>query len=158
MSTETTAPDEVAALKAELARLRNGAQQLGKIVTWQAQSMQAARIEMIQNGPEAAMQWILNAYTLCISALLLLGGAAADQFGRRRVFLIGITIFAIASVGCGLAPHIAVLILARAIQGVGAALLIPCSLALIGAAYNEKADKRSWQAMQDFFAEIFATK
>ena len=60
MSTETTAPDEVAALKAELARLRNGAQQLGKIVTWQAQSMEAARIEMIQNGPEAAMQWILN--------------------------------------------------------------------------------------------------
>ena len=85
-----------------------------------------------------AMQWILNAYTLCISALLLLGGAAADQFGRRKIFLIGLTIFAIASVGCGLAPHISVLILARAVQGVGAALLIPCSLALIGAAYNEK--------------------
>ena len=85
-----------------------------------------------------AMQWILNAYTLCISALLLLGGAAADQFGRRRIFLIGITIFAVASVGCGLAPHISVLILARAVQGMGAALLIPCSLALIGAAYNEK--------------------
>jgi EmrB/QacA subfamily drug resistance transporter len=84
-----------------------------------------------------AMQWILNAYTLCISALLLLGGAAADQFGRRKVFMVGITIFAIASVGCGLAPHISVLILARAVQGVGAALLIPCSLALIGAAYNE---------------------
>jgi EmrB/QacA subfamily drug resistance transporter len=85
-----------------------------------------------------AMQWILNAYTLCISALLLLGGAAADQFGRRKIFLIGITIFAVASVGCGLAPQISVLILARAIQGVGAALLIPCSLALIGAAYDEK--------------------
>jgi EmrB/QacA subfamily drug resistance transporter len=85
-----------------------------------------------------AMQWILNAYTLCISALLLLGGAAADQLGRRKIFLVGITIFAIASVGCGLAPHISVLILARAVQGVGAALLIPCSLALIGAAYNEK--------------------
>jgi MFS family permease len=85
-----------------------------------------------------AMQWILNAYTLCISALLLLGGAAADQFGRRRIFLVGITIFALASVGCGLAPHISVLILGRAVQGVGAALLIPCSLALIGAAYNEK--------------------
>jgi EmrB/QacA subfamily drug resistance transporter len=85
-----------------------------------------------------AMQWILNAYTLCISALLLLGGAAADQLGRRKIFLVGITIFAVASVGCGLAPHISVLILARAVQGVGAALLIPCSLALIGAAYNEK--------------------
>jgi MFS family permease len=96
-------------------------------------------IESALHSTLPAMQWILNAYTLCISALLLLGGAAADQFGRRRVFLIGITIFAIASVGCGLAPNIAVLILARAIQGVGAALLIPCSLALIGAAYNEKA-------------------
>jgi EmrB/QacA subfamily drug resistance transporter len=85
-----------------------------------------------------AMQWILNAYTLCISALLLLGGAAADQLGRRKIFLVGITIFAVASVGCGLAPHISVLILARAVQGVGAALLIPCSLALIGAAYSEK--------------------
>jgi EmrB/QacA subfamily drug resistance transporter len=85
-----------------------------------------------------AMQWILNAYTLCISALLLLGGAAADQLGRRKIFLVGITIFAVASVGCGLAPHISVLILARAVQGVGAALLIPCSLALIGSAYSEK--------------------
>ena len=95
-------------------------------------------IESALHSTLPAMQWILNAYTLCISALLLLGGAAADQFGRRRIFLIGITIFAVASVGCGLAPHIAVLIIARAIQGVGAALLIPCSLALIGAAYNEK--------------------
>lgn len=86
----------------------------------------------------AGMQWIINAYTLCISALLLVGGAAADQFGRRRVFLIGITIFTIASVGCGLASGIATLVGSRAIQGVGAALLIPCSLALIGAAYEEK--------------------
>src|ERR1700761_4722493 len=96
------------------------------------------RIESALHTTLPAMQWILNAYTLCISALLLLGGAAADQFGRRKIFLIGLTIFAVASVGCGLAPHISVLILARAIQGVGAALLIPCSLALIGAAYNEK--------------------
>ena len=85
-----------------------------------------------------AMQWIINAYTLCISALLLLGGAAADQFGRRRIFLLGILIFAVASLGCGLARHVSVLIVARAIQGLGAALLIPCSLALIGAAYGEK--------------------
>jgi EmrB/QacA subfamily drug resistance transporter len=85
-----------------------------------------------------AMQWIINAYTLCISALLLVGGAAADQFGRRRVFLIGITIFTIGSIGCGFAPGIGTLVGSRALQGLGAALLIPCSLALIGAAYNEK--------------------
>jgi EmrB/QacA subfamily drug resistance transporter len=86
----------------------------------------------------AALQWVINAYTLCISALLLVGGAAADQFGRRFVFLIGITIFAVASIGCGLAPDVPVLIVSRAVQGLGAALLIPCSLALIGAAYDEK--------------------
>ena len=86
----------------------------------------------------AYMTWVINAYTLCMSALLLIGGAAADQIGRRRIFIIGITIFAIASIGCGLAPNVQVLILARAVQGVGAALLIPCSLAIIGAAFSEK--------------------
>src|SRR3982074_3151050 len=62
----------------------------------------------------AAMQWVINAYTLCMSALLLIGGAAADQFGRRRIFLTGIAIFTVASLGCGLARNIAVLIMARA--------------------------------------------
>jgi EmrB/QacA subfamily drug resistance transporter len=84
-----------------------------------------------------AMQWVVNAYTLCMSALILAGGAAADRLGRRRIFLLGIGIFATASVVCGLAPRVEALILARVIQGLGAALLIPCSLALIGATYNE---------------------
>ena len=86
----------------------------------------------------AAMQWVVNAYTLCMSALLLIGGATADQFGRRRVFLIGVTLFAVASLVCGLAPEVRTLIVARTLQGVGAALLVPCSLALIAAAYDEK--------------------
>jgi EmrB/QacA subfamily drug resistance transporter len=86
----------------------------------------------------AAMQWVINAYTLSMSALLLIGGAAADQFGRRRMFLIGVSLFALASLVCGLAPGIGVLIGARIAQGVGAALLVPCSLALIGAAFDEK--------------------
>jgi len=85
----------------------------------------------------AAMQWVINAYTLCMSALLLLGGAAADQFGRRLIFVIGVSIFAVASLGCGLAANVQSLIAARAIQGAGAALLIPCSLALIAAAFDE---------------------
>ena len=85
-----------------------------------------------------AMQWVVNAYTLCMSALLLVGGAAADQFGRRRVFVIGVLVFAAASLVCGLSPNVTVLIGARVLQGVGAALLVPCSLALIGAAYDEK--------------------
>lgn len=86
----------------------------------------------------SAMQWVINAYTLCMSALLLVGGAAADQFGRRRIFLIGVTIFAVASVGCGLATDVPVLLGARAAQGIGGALLVPCSLALIGASFDEK--------------------
>jgi EmrB/QacA subfamily drug resistance transporter len=86
----------------------------------------------------AAMQWVINAYTLCMSALLLIGGAAADRFGRRVLFLIGIVSFTLASIACGCAPGIGTLIAARAIQGVAAALLIPCSLAIIGAAFDEQ--------------------
>lgn len=84
------------------------------------------------------MQWVVNAYTLCMTALLLAGGATADRFGRRRIFMIGVAVFAVASLGCGAAPDVGVLIGARALQGLGAALLVPCSLALIGAAYGEK--------------------
>jgi EmrB/QacA subfamily drug resistance transporter len=83
------------------------------------------------------VQWLVNAYTLCLSALLLVGGATGDQYGRRRLFIIGISIFALASLWCGLAPNLAQLISARAVQGAGAALLLPCSLALIGATFDE---------------------
>jgi EmrB/QacA subfamily drug resistance transporter len=86
----------------------------------------------------AVIQWLVNAYTLCLSALLLIGGAAADHFGRRKMLMVGIIIFAAASLCCGIASSIAQLILARAMQGVGAALLIPCSLALIGASFDEE--------------------
>jgi EmrB/QacA subfamily drug resistance transporter len=86
----------------------------------------------------SAMTWVINSYTLCMSALLLIGGALADQVGRRRIFVTGLSIFAVASVGCGLALDLSTLILTRAVQGVGAALLIPCSLAIIGAVFDEK--------------------
>jgi EmrB/QacA subfamily drug resistance transporter len=86
----------------------------------------------------AVIQWLVNAYTLCLSALLLSGGAAADRFGRRAMLIVGVVLFAAASLWCGLAPGIAQLILARAVQGVGAAVLIPCSLALIGASFDEE--------------------
>src|SRR5579863_964387 len=85
-----------------------------------------------------AMQWVVNAYTLCMSALILSAGAAADRLGRRRIFLVGIGIFAASSIACGLAPRIEPLILARVIQGLGAAMLVPCSLAIIGAAFDER--------------------
>jgi EmrB/QacA subfamily drug resistance transporter len=85
----------------------------------------------------AGVQWIVNAYTLCLSALVLVGGATGDQFGRRRFFIVGISIFAAASLWCGQAPDLTQLILARAVQGAGAAMLVPCSLALIGATFDE---------------------
>jgi EmrB/QacA subfamily drug resistance transporter len=83
------------------------------------------------------VQWIVNAFMLSVSALLLVGGAAGDQYGRRRFFIVGVSIFAAASLWCGLAPGLTQLILARAVQGAGAAVLLPCSLALIGAAFDE---------------------
>src|SRR5882724_11118613 len=85
----------------------------------------------------AVVQWLVNAYMLSLTALVLIGGAAGDQFGRRRVFVIGTALFAAASLWCGLAGDIAQLILARVVQGAGAALLIPCSLAIIGATFDE---------------------
>jgi EmrB/QacA subfamily drug resistance transporter len=85
----------------------------------------------------ATLQWVINAYTLCLSAFLLVGGAAGDRLGRRRVFIAGTALFAAASLGCGLSRDIAQLIAGRAVQGLGAALLIPCSLAIIGAAFPE---------------------
>jgi EmrB/QacA subfamily drug resistance transporter len=84
------------------------------------------------------VQWIVEAYALLLSALVLVGGALGDRFGRRKVFLAGIGLFALASAGCGAAPGIEALIAARAVQGVGGALLVPGSLALISAAYPEK--------------------
>jgi EmrB/QacA subfamily drug resistance transporter len=83
------------------------------------------------------IQWLVNAYTLCLSVFLLIGGSAGDLYGRRRVFLIGTVIFALASLWCGLSSNVGQLIFARAIQGLGAALLIPCSLAIIGATFDE---------------------
>ena len=85
----------------------------------------------------ATLQWVINAYTLCLAAFLLVGGAAGDRLGRRRVFIAGVLVFAAASLACGLSHDIAQLIAARATQGVGAALLIPCSLAIIGAVFPE---------------------
>ena len=80
-------------------------------------------------------QWISNAYALTLSALILAGGAAGDRFGLRRAFVAGIAMFVIASIACALAPDAPMLILFRAIQGIGAAVMVPGSLAIIAKAY-----------------------
>lgn len=81
-------------------------------------------------------QWVINAYLLPLSALLLLGGAVGDHYGRRRLLLIGTSLFGLASLTCALAPTLPVLLAARSIQGIGAALLLPNSLALLNASYS----------------------
>ena len=77
------------------------------------------------------LQWISNAYLLTLASLILLGGSLGDRLGRRRVFLVGVVWFAVASALCGLAPNAETLIAARALQGIGGALLTPGSLAII---------------------------
>src|SRR5437763_15416355 len=84
------------------------------------------------------VQWVIEAYTLFLAALLLLGGSLGDRFGRKKIYAIGVAVFALASVWCGVAPSIHQLIIARAAQGVGGALLVPGSLAIISATFSEE--------------------
>lgn len=87
------------------------------------------------NATVIGVQWVIEAYSLFLSALLLVGGSLGDRYGRRLVFLIGVGLFAVASAGCGFAANIDQLIIARAVQGVGGALLVPGSLAIISASF-----------------------
>jgi EmrB/QacA subfamily drug resistance transporter len=105
----------------------------------------------------AQAQWVVEAYALFLSSLLLVGGALGDLFGRRRVFVIGTAIFAIASALCGLSPTIEALIAARALQGIGAALLTPGSLAILSGAFEESERGRAigtWSAFTSITAAV----
>jgi EmrB/QacA subfamily drug resistance transporter len=90
-----------------------------------------------------ALPWVVNAYLLPLSALLLLGGAAGDRFGSRRLLMIGTSLFGAASIACALAPSLAWLLAARFFQGVGAALLMPGSLAILGRSFSGGAKGRA---------------
>jgi EmrB/QacA subfamily drug resistance transporter len=98
------------------------------------------------------VQWVVEGYALFLSALLLVGGSLGDHYGRKRVFLIGVSIFALASIWCGLAPGIEQLIVARAVQGVGAALLVPGSLAIISASFTPEKRGRAIGTWSGFSA------
>jgi EmrB/QacA subfamily drug resistance transporter len=103
------------------------------------------------------VQWVVESYALCLASLLLLGGTLADKMGRRRVFALGVALFAVASVGCGIAPDIHWLIGARAVQGLGGALLVPTSLALLGAYFPPERRGRAigkWSAFSAAAAGI----
>src|SRR5688500_14236809 len=90
------------------------------------------------NASTVQAQWSVGSYALTLSALILVGGALGDKYGRRRIFNLGIAVFTVASLLCGLVSDINQLIFARAFQGIGAALLVPGSLAIISATFDKK--------------------
>lgn len=92
-------------------------------------------------GGVSALQWVVDGYTLAFAALLLSTGALSDRFGASRCFAVGVTTFTAASAACGLAPDMAVILIARVVQGAGAALILPSSLALIQQAYGDNAKR-----------------
>ncbi|MEO8003729.1 MAG: MFS transporter [Betaproteobacteria bacterium] len=103
------------------------------------------------------MQWVVESYALFLAALLLVGGSLGDHFGRRRIFMIGVALFAAASAGCALANTASTLIFARALQGIGGALLVPGSLALISASFPERERGRAigtWSGFSGITAAV----
>jgi EmrB/QacA subfamily drug resistance transporter len=98
------------------------------------------------------VQWIVEAYALFLSALLLVGGALGDRYGRRAIYVAGIVLFAVASIWCGLAPDAGQLIVARAVQGIGGALLVPGSLAIISATFPKEERGRAIGTWSGFTA------
>jgi EmrB/QacA subfamily drug resistance transporter len=111
---------------------------LGSSLAFMDSTVVNVALPAIQRELNAAVsdsQWIMEAYALTLAALLLVGGALGDRYGRRRIFLIGVALFAMASLACAFSGSALQLIAARAVQGIGAALLIPGSLALISSAY-----------------------
>ncbi len=99
-------------------------------------ALPAVQTELGASAREA--QWVYGAYALVLAALLLIGGSLGDRYGRRRVFVLGAAIFAVASAWCALVPGSGQLVAARAVQGVGGALLVPGALAIVGASFEEK--------------------
>src|SRR5260370_6501116 len=98
------------------------------------------------------VQWVIEAYALFLGALILVGGSIGDQFGRKRVFLSGVVLFTLASILCGIAPSPRMLIAGRALQGVGAAFLVPGSLAIISATFDERERGRAIGTWSGFSA------
>jgi EmrB/QacA subfamily drug resistance transporter len=100
----------------------------------------------------AQVQWVVESYALFLAALLLIGGSLGDRYGRRKVFIAGVVLFSAASAWCGMAPNIGHLIVARGIQGIGGALLVPGSLALISANFEESERGRAIGTWSGFTA------
>ncbi|UPG87420.1 DHA2 family efflux MFS transporter permease subunit [Luteibacter aegosomatis] len=114
-------------------------------------------IQHAMQATTAGAQWVMESYALLLSALLLVGGVLGDRFGRRRVFALGALVFTVSSLGCAAAPGIGWLVVARGLQGLGAALLVPGSLSLITSAYPKERRGRAigtWSAFSGVTAAI----
>jgi MFS family permease len=98
-------------------------------------------IEKDLNVSETTVQWVLIAYAITFGGFLLLGGRMADLLGRKRIFIVGLVLFTLASLVCGLASTIGVLIAARAVQGIGAAIISPAALSIVTTTFEEGADR-----------------
>jgi EmrB/QacA subfamily drug resistance transporter len=109
------------------------------------------------NATVVDVQWVVESYALFLAALLLVGGSLGDRFGRKLIFAIGVGIFALASAWCGLAQNVRWLIIARALQGIGGALLVPGSLAIIGTSFSEEERGRAIGTWSGFSAITAAT-
>ena len=128
---------------------------LGCVVVLLDVSIVNVALQRISNGlggRVSDLQWIVDAYTLAFASFLLTGGTAGDRYGNKQVFAAGFVLFTVASVLCGTANTLAVLNIARAIQGIGAALIIPCSLTLLNHAFDDAAQRAKafgWWAGSD---------
>jgi EmrB/QacA subfamily drug resistance transporter len=137
--TQEQAPAAVSSIDARLSRLTLGIAGLAAMVTYLDTTILFVAFPDITNSfgssPASTLSWVLNAYTIIFAALLVPAGKLADRLGHRRAFLVGSATFSMASMGCGLAPNVEWLIVARVLQGAGAAILVPASLALVMAAF-----------------------
>jgi DHA2 family methylenomycin A resistance protein-like MFS transporter len=106
-----------------------------------AMTMALPKIQSSLDSGVSGLQWVLNAYTLAAASLVLTSGTLSDIYGRKRVFLIGLSVFTIASIVCALAPGLEVLIAGRTVQGIGAAVVIPGSLAILTHTFHDPSDK-----------------
>jgi EmrB/QacA subfamily drug resistance transporter len=115
------------------------------------------KLQSTFQATSAAIQWVVQSYALFAAALLLLGGAIGDRYGRRRTFLYGVALFALASAACAAALSLGQLVAARAIQGIGAALLVPQGLSILSASFPDEERGRAigtWSAWTSVFAAI----
>ncbi|MGH9820049.1 MAG: MFS transporter, partial [Pyrinomonadaceae bacterium] len=128
---------------------------LGSSISFIDSTVVNVALPVLQSSLDATVsqtQWIVEAYSLMLSALILVGGSLGDRLGRKRIFSAGVFLFGMASIWCGLAPDITQLIFARGIQGVGAAMLVPGSLALISANFSKQKRGRAIGTWSGFSA------